>query len=110
VRSREVMLSTFSGPSLLKEWGLPARRLDAIYRVFSGYAHSNTLSLHMDLTRYTEPDALGLEAPSILFHFNTFLAKHGLYLLELFQGRDLEHPPDYVPFATMIADRPWGDA
>jgi hypothetical protein len=95
--------------TLAQRMGLSAKRLDAIYRVFSGYAHSNTLSLHMDLTRYTEARALELEAPSVLFHFNTFLAKHGLYLLDLFHERDLERPPDYEAFATMIAQRPWGD-
>jgi hypothetical protein len=95
---------------LAERMGLPAKRLDAIYRVFSGYVHSNTLSLHMDLTRYTEPSALELEAPSVLFHFNTFIAKHGLYLLDLFRERELEHPPDYVAVATMIAQRQWDDA
>ncbi len=95
---------------LAQRMGLPANRLDAIYRVFSGYVHSNTLSLHMGLARYTEASALALEAPSVLFHFNTFLAKHGLYLLDLFRERDLEYPADYVALATMIAQRPWGDA
>jgi hypothetical protein len=94
---------------LAARMGLPRKRLDAIYRVFSGYVHSNTLSLHMDLTRYTEAPALELEAPSVLFHFNTFVAKHGLYLLDLFRERDLEYPADYEQFATMIAQRPWGD-